>query len=225
MSREDRRATQEDEARRAAGAREAGDSVEDHLGLAVALAHRHGRHRAGGEGATREDLIAEAFLGLVEAWSSYWERREAGELEDVSFGPYAGWVIRRRLWREKRRRAERRGREVLWAVSGGGDEMEVVLYQVRREARRGETSDPAELVVAETEGEAVRGAVGSLSERERAVVWAVWFEDQRRADVARDLGVSRNRVGFVADRGMRKMRRILVADGWRPGDADPGVEE
>jgi len=72
------------------------------------------------------------------------------------------------------------------------------------------SSDPAQLFEHRERAERVRRAIGSLTDRQRAVVEMAYYADETVASVGEKLNISAQRVAQLRDRALVKMRTALV---------------
>jgi len=92
-----------------------------------------------------------------------------------------------------------------------------VLNEAKRNYRRTMRRRATEMKAAESLGARdvpdvrsdVLDAVGRLSMRQRAVVYLVYWEDQRPAEIARRLGIGESTVHRYLARGQERLRRLL----------------
>jgi RNA polymerase sigma factor (sigma-70 family) len=159
---------------------------EDHLGLVFAAVRRY-RSRAAARGIDPGDLIGEGFLALVKATRAFDPAR------GVKFSSFAFAGVRMAVAKMLRVRRYRPLRPL--SVYGDGEAVEVA------DGRPG--ADPG---VTEEVGRLLRW----LSPRERAVVesyFGLRGGGRSVAELAREYGVSRQRVAQVLTGALTKMRR------------------
>lgn len=159
------------------------------------MANRYGR----GIG---EDAESVALAALVEAANSY--TRDPAEMPDYSFSVYAGWVIRRHLWKTKEGLQKRSRKETTLEFEGSESSRTELPESTVQGAESAEAA-----AVRNLEVEAVQDALTYLPERERQLVVDIWWEGRSQADVAREWGTSRNRVNFILKRATERLRRQL----------------
>ncbi len=181
-------------------------------GSHAALAMLYDRHaslvfatarRITGDRTTAEDVVQETFLVL-------WNR---AELFDPAVGSLATWLtaIARNRSLDRVRATRRRPRPVSIGEPGSGaateDELERAFAAAPGE--RGEP-DPAMSLVRAEDREAVRRAVATLGDTERAVIILAYQEGLTQTEIAERLGWPIGTVKTRTRRALRVMRAALV---------------
>lgn len=166
---------------------------------------------AGGDD-TAFALLLDRHLGMIHrlAWRLLGDRAEAEDVAQESF---------LRLWNNA----------AAWRVGEAG--LKSWLYRVafnlchdRLRRRRlvlmdepPESVDPAprpgEAMVEDERGAAVRRALDSLPERQRAALILSYYEEMSQAEAARLLEISEEALESLLARGRRKLRELLGAEG------------
>lgn len=144
----------------------------------------------------RDDVAAEALLGLVEA-----ERRH-----DPARGPFAslaGILCRQRAWAEvKRQRRHERAEEGIYVHGEDGDELE------RADLPHVDPHGGEGVLV-----EQLREALADLPDRERAVLearYGLTGEERTLAQVGEAVGLSRQGAAVAERRALGRLRRALT---------------
>jgi RNA polymerase sigma factor (sigma-70 family) len=155
-------------------------------------------YRAGLDADARADAFQEVSVLL---WKNLKRVQRADRLV-----PWIATTTRRVAWRQKKRGKARDARQ--------------------RAVARGEASpaaSPEESAAALEEEQAVREALGSLEERCRRLLRALYFEAEGEGydEVARRLGVPRGSIGPTRRRCLERLRAELAARGVRADDVSP----
>jgi RNA polymerase sigma factor FliA len=185
------------------------DLVADHLDLVATVARR--TYRECQRRIDLEELVAIGNQGLVEAASRY--RSDGG----ASFSTFAFHRVRGAML-DAVRRAAPLPRGVIRALRAGErvrDPWKLNLGSARIGA--GEAADPSqrpadELLETEQRRAAVRGAIGALPARERALVVDHYYEETTLQDAGRALGVSKSRASRIHGRAVTRLRRWIDLD-------------
>jgi RNA polymerase sigma-70 factor (ECF subfamily) len=189
-----------------------------------ALAELYDRHaslvfsiarRVTGDRAIAEEVVQETFLAL-------WNR---AELFDPATGSLTTWLvaIARNRSLDRVRAARRRPQAVPIGEPGAGapgeDELERAFAMAPGD-RGG--PDPAAVLVREEDREAVRRALTSLDDAERAVIVLAYQDGLTQAEIAERLGWPLGTVKTRTRRALRSLRAVLAPSGRQADDATTG---
>lgn len=167
------------------------------LRFVVSVARRYRGH-----GLPMADLVNEGNLGLLRAAERFDETR------GVRFISYAHWWVRRAIVEAIDRHEGRGGRDAPLLsldepIVGGGGTLQEVLADPRDEG-------PERGVVRRALRNALEAGLTDLPERERLVLRRYYGLDgdgsETLAEIARALGVSRERARQLRDRGLARLR-------------------
>ncbi|WP_432544201.1 sigma-70 family RNA polymerase sigma factor [Kineococcus sp. SYSU DK002] len=200
--------------------------IEDHLGLARGLASRY-RHR----GIPNEDLEQIAYLGLVKAAERF--RPEQG----CEFGAFATPTINgeiRRFFRDHgwcvrppRRLQELRARLIHEDATGLTDEQLAArldatveeLHEVRQathaysalslDVPRHDVASGSDATAQVDDLVSLKGAITTLSEREKRILRLRFYDDATQTRIAQDLGISQMQVSRLLTGILHRLREHL----------------
>lgn len=160
-----------------------------------------------------QDLVAVGNLALWQASLTY----ETGH--GATFGTYGFYAVRHayeallKRWFAKRRRGARRSD----SIDALGPDDDAPKHQLRSEVASAE-----ELLSALNEQVFLQEALLDLRPRARRVIQARFIEERCLEDIARELGLSRERIRQIEIASLRKLRKKLAFElAERPKTARP----